>query len=677
MLACTIVFVAAFFHAVVVHLASTIVGFPEGSDSTGTIAGFWQMRHEGGYDIVGTLHHTYTGAPFGWTQPAAINAQVLLVNLPAYLLARVVDPVAAYNLVTLAGYVLSGAAMYALVRYLGCNIAVAAWAALVFIIFPFHLVHQEHASLIHLEALTLLLGALVAVVRRPSWPRFALLAAANLACWLTSGYFGPMAAITTLAFALGAAFTMDRKRAATFVGGAALATLAAGLVIGLDAVASGTDTGAGLDRGSGNLSIYGVRPVQLVLPPPQSIVFGKHLASFWATRFHGSDATEIVSYLGLVTIALAALWVVVAWRSRKRLAGDVQAVTAGLAASFVVGLAFAAPSPLILFGHKTTWTPARALWTITSAFRIQARWDFLLMATLVPLAALGLQRVWQRLSRRHVAVATGTTACVAALSVCELLVHPAVPRFRTAPAPPEYAALRSAPPGIVANYPLGYSNNYFVWQHIHGRRVLNGAPQGSFADRVRLMLLDPTEPATAPALALLGVTAIGIHPQALVGAEVEPRDPHGAPGYELVGRFADAASVWRVTAQPAPALLTLSDGFDVPRRATGGTVEYPLANRVAALDLTARGPRTVRVAFVATPGATDGGVLRIGDRVHALSLALHGPTNAAFVVAIPRGRSRLVVRAAGRPVSISALRVLPASAAPELHATLVTHDVGF
>src|SRR6266545_5992361 len=144
----TTAFVCALYWRVVIHLGSTIIGI-RGSDSTATVAAIWETRHEGGYHLLGTTHHTLTGAPFGWDETNARNVQVMLAYYPTYLLAKIVGDVAAFNLITLAGYVLPGATMYLLVRYLGGARLVADWAALVFIVFPWHLARAEHASLLH------------------------------------------------------------------------------------------------------------------------------------------------------------------------------------------------------------------------------------------------------------------------------------------------------------------------------------------------------------------------------------------------------------------------------------------------------------------------------------------------------------------------------------------------
>src|SRR5439155_15243421 len=105
-------------------------------------------------------------------------------------------------------------------------------------------------------------------------------------------------------------------------------------------------------------------------------------------------------------------------------------------------LAFAAPSPILLFGHKV-WTPARLLFEVVPAFRVLSRWDAFLMTALVPLAALGLQAGWARLARsgkgRWIAVAMVGAAMV--VSFFELAFHPARPRWRTVPIAAEYTAL--------------------------------------------------------------------------------------------------------------------------------------------------------------------------------------------------------------------------------------------
>jgi O-antigen/teichoic acid export membrane protein len=677
----TTVFVCALFWPVVAHLGSTIVG-TLGSDSTGSVAWFWQARHESGFHLLGSTHHTLSGAPFGWSGTNALQLQVVLPYYPTYLLAHVVGDVAAYNLTLLAGFVLSGATMYLLVRYLGGCRVVSTWAALVCIIFPWHLARAEHVSLLHIEVLALLILTLVAASRRPSWLRFGLVGAANFACWLTSGYFGAMAMVTTIAFGLGAAFTSSRRRGWLLVLGTSACSFAVIVLLGIAAIASGTNAGAGLKRVAEDLSFYGIRPVELVVPSTQNLVVGDSLESFWSRHGHGANLTETSNYLGLLTLALAVTWLLLAVRQRATLSERSRTATTGLVAAFVVGLAFALPSPVHVFGLAIPM-PARLLWELVPAFRVPSRWDPLLMTALIPLAAFALDAIVRR--RRSVGFAFAVIGAAMVVSFLELAIHPAEARFRTVPVPPEYAAVERMPRGILAEYPLGHSDVYSLWQRSHGRPLFNNAPAETNADYARLVLLDPSQPGTGEALSLLGVTAIAIHPDAHVDSEVDPREPTADGGFRFVGRFPDRASVWQVVAHPAGALVTLPGGFASPRRAQNGSVGYPLisSSGVGVLDLIAKTPGVVRLVFDATPPPGKEATLRVADSKAEQSFTLIGRTRIEILVATPRGHSQLLVKTDPPPASeadaivLSVPRAEKASGEPVLHPDLTSPDPGF
>ena len=199
--------------------------------------------------------------------------------------------------------------------------------------------------------------------------------------------------------------------------------------------------------------------------------------------------------------------------------------------------------------------------------------------------------------RRSRMLAGAVVGLAMVVSFFELAIHPAQDRFRTVPIPPEYSAVRATPPGILAEYPLGYSDIYRLWQSRHGRPILNGALPETPPDYVRLGLLDPAAPGTAAALSLLGVTAVAIHPYAHVDAEIAPREPRGSAGYKLVGRFPDAATVWQVVARPAPALVALTGGFAKPQLLQTKAVVFAFTSSsgVGVIDLDAKQPGVIRL----------------------------------------------------------------------------------
>src|SRR5439155_5732919 len=158
-----------------------------------------------------------------------------------------------------------------------------------------------------------------AAARNPTWIRLGLVGAATLACWLTSGYFGGMAVITAIASSFGAALGAPRRRALLLAGGAIGAALIASGLVAIGSYASGANAGAGIHREPDALTPYGLRPLELVVPAPNHLVF--NLDSFWRRHMHGSpNFTEISNYLGLLTIALAIVWLVVVLRRRNGMA---------------------------------------------------------------------------------------------------------------------------------------------------------------------------------------------------------------------------------------------------------------------------------------------------------------------------------------------------------------------
>ena len=393
--------------------------------------------------------------------------------------------------------------------------------------------------------------------------------------------------------------------------------------------------------------------------------------------------TEASDYLGVLTIALALVWLVVAWRRRTEL----RTVTAGLVAAAVVGLLFAAPSPLSVFGHDV-WMPSRLLWEVVPAFRVPSRWTPLVLAALVPLAALGLQWVSSRFTRpgRRAGLIPVAIVCAAAVfSFLELAISPAKHRFRTVPVPAEYAAVERTPKGVLAEYPLGSSDVYRFWQREHGRPLVNGLSQAEPAEDARLVLLDPAATGTAQALRLLGVTSIVIHQHAVVDVEVAARTPSAGDGYDLVGRFPDGTSVWKVDAHPAAALVTLPGGFAPPRAAPNGLVVYPLVSSsgVGVIQLRARQAEVVRLVFEATPPGGAKRQLRIADSQRERAFTLAGPMHVTVDVQIPRGLSQLLVKTDPAATSeadailLTAPRAGTTSGKPVLQADLISPDPGF
>jgi hypothetical protein len=647
---------------------------PFPGDAGGGAAWYDQLHVEGGYHLLGTTHHTLTGAPLGWAQGNALNFQWLLPNYPGYLVAGPLGGTAALNLVILSGLVLSGAAMYLLVRWLGCGRLVAGWAGLVFLVFPWHLQRAlaGHATLVHLEVFPLVLLAALAWLRRPSDRGSLLVALAVLAAWLTSGYFGAMALVMLAAIS---AVAVWRFRAAGFLTAFrrtillwAPAVLASGFFAVVSIAAGGTE-GVRIGRTVGEISYYGAH-LRDFLPDPMNPVLGELAVNHLGRTTREFPGAEGSLYPGLLTLALAAAAVILLVR-RRLLSTRGSAVAGALVAVAALAVIMAAPSPMRVLGIDMQPMPSRVLLAVLPSFRVPTRFQAVLMTALIPLAALALAQLVARAragsssERAGRLIAVGICAAAAAISVTELAVL-RMPVQRLGTPPPAYTAVERLKPGVLAEYPLFEpgrfdASEYLFWQRAHGRPLVNAGGAGTEADELRRTLVDPAAPGAAAALARLGVTAIVTRPTTYrwhLGSRADDRASYG-PGYELVGAFPGDVRVWRVTAPPAPAVAGYDwDEVEEPGAPdSDGFVGSELKGNRVRLDVYAprAGVRTLRLDARA---AADVRSLRITGRGGSAVVPIRGGRGSvALSVAVPRGRSALVVSAGTAGGGRSAVRL--------------------
>jgi hypothetical protein len=641
----------------VLHFGSRIFG--SGGDASGTIAWFWELRREGGYHILGSYHVDLVGAPFGWVQGSAGNLQIAVPAFPAYQLSKVVGDIAAYNLVVASGLVLSFVAMYALVRRVGAARSVALWSALVYVVFPWHLEKaQGHAAFVHLEGFPLLLLAVIAWRQRPDFKRVLGIAAAAAVLWTTAGYFGVIASIA-LAVLLPVGALYQRRagsaRAQSLaIAGGAVVTVAA-VMYGLTRAAAG-ETGLAPARNVSELATYGAHWWEYIVPSYRNIVFGDSVGPWLLGRLHGSNFSETSLYVGWTTIVLAVAWLVWSTVSRRRLSEEQRFLRAGLSLLVGAGIVFSLPSPL---PHTHVAMPSRLVWTLVPQFRVPSRFVVLVMTGLVVLAALGLELIRQRLVRMGsppigVVLAAGLVTLVGAASFLELSTVPPATVTDLRRPPPEYAAVRAGPPGAVAEYPLvssdqALNSEYLLRQRLYGRPLVNGAPLASFADAVRSVVVDPSAPGVASMLAALGVSTIVVH-EGFYPAVGAPTPPSALrKGYRLLRRFSDGASVWEVTAAPAPAFGVFGAGFGFSEPTSGQPTARWMGSSRGTVEVVAHRAGRYTIAFQVTSYARPRRLQLNGPGGSRSFVVPTGGRTVSFRLRLPRGRSRIRVATSPGP----------------------------
>jgi len=339
-----------------------------------------------------------------------------LTDLPAWLLGRVLHPVAAWNLLILSSFPLAAGAAYALARYLFASHAGAVVAGLAFAFAPFHVAHAAyHAHVAQVHWLPLYLLALCAAIDRPTPRRLAALALAAAALTLSNFYAGLVGAIITPVALAGYWWTSPHTarhvahlwKPAAVLASTALAGVAAALIAVpqvFSATSPYTFTPAEVARHSARWWAY-------LLPPVDHPWLGGLATSVF--RRHRDAASTLVEqqlFVGYTLIVLAAVAVIVAICSWWRRPAD-----RTLLAIASIGLAAAVVSIGPASGSCTdnSWAPACRIHDWLPMFRAYARFGVVVQLAVALAAAAAIARLG---SSRRAALAA---AAVVVLTMTE------------------------------------------------------------------------------------------------------------------------------------------------------------------------------------------------------------------------------------------------------------------
>jgi hypothetical protein len=555
------------------HFTSRIVGFP-GNDQLGYQFDFWYVANNG-VPILRDAVQDMVGAPFGRVSPALANLTLLGTLLPAALLTKLFSTIVAYNVLTLAGLVLSGGSMYLLVRWLGLGRGAAAWAGLAYMIFPYHLfAATAFVTLVSYQAFPLLVMGLVAWVTRPSLRAGALVVVMTLLAAVTFPYFGVMAVLMVgTAIAVGLArewrcrgLPVAAKVQATLAGASATALgIPFGIVYALNRSGTSTQT-----RDSSELANLGPVLSDYVVPPRTSAFFEGFVGPQWYGI--GSVGGERLMYLGWTTVLLAVAGLGLGWLARGRLAPRHRTLLVLAPALLGVLIVASLRSPYPIGGTEVTM-PARLIFDAVPFIRAFGRFIVATIAVVIAIGALGLFLLMHRRSpaARASIAATAVLLCGAEFGMGLPLPTAAPSQLgdRLAEEQPTWRWLKAAEPeGILFEYPEGsntaQSRYYMYGVTVHGHKVLNvvGNPGDESGEFMR-QVTSPFAPDTPALLWAAGVRYVTLNPQFY--RELGWEMPRSLPeGFALAARFADGSSVWRVRPQPADGFVTFPPSAFTP-----------------------------------------------------------------------------------------------------------------
>lgn len=593
-----------------------------------------------GAEIVGRHHDPFTvmrqmagdGARGPYRQPATDDL--------GWLLARVLPPVAAYNVVVLITFPLTAAAVYALARYLTVPHTGAVVAALFFTFAPLRLAHAAyHPHVVQTHWIALYLLALSSALDRPTVIRLVALLATGTGLVLSNFYGGLIGAVLTPVCVVAYWATSPGVRSlrgpivvSTTLGVAGAAAIVAIRSIYPDLTSSATSYGFPIDAVAEHSAQWWAYLVPSVLHP----VFGLGAAGWFAG--HGVTRALVeqqvyVSY-ALITLAVIGLGAVLArWKTSVG-----SRVIAGL--SVVASAAWVASlAPATDTCTAESWALACHLHALAPMFRAYARFAFVVHLGVAIAAGFGVAWLVDRRAEAETRRRTpGRIAAVILVTIAAFEYWPLPARARDV-LPSEghrWLATQRGRLRAIDCVEASLADANTAWLTGHGLGFLGG-PVATCRD-----------PFLGPKLAALGYTHVIV------------RRPDRADTLALLDRpssglatAADftSARVYAVTATAPPVIVTADTGFLEYEHDEAGTWRWMADQAAWVVDNTSGVPLRVvlelRLESIHEPRRLD---VRLDDGpTESLSVGVRTSSYLLGPWLLSPGRHNVTFRAGGEP----------------------------
>jgi hypothetical protein len=433
-------------------------------------------------------------------------------------------PITAYNLTLLSGFVLSGLAMFLLVKSVTGAPAGALIAATAFAVYPFRVEQYAHLQLQLIYLLPVALYALHRIVRGTGrYGAAVLLGTALAAQFFSCVYYFVFFASVALVF-VGMLAVVSRPKITSIIGPALAGVLLAGITIApaipvylRNKVLVGERTAAEIGRGSAE---------------PRDFLRGNHYSLlFGDPRRPGPPEHSLFPGFTVIALAVAGVWSAPA-----------------LALPYVGALGVALDGSLGVNGFTFPWLYEHVL--PYRALRVPARFSMIAGMALAVLAGVGASRIVgaaasPMLRGVLLTLMIGGIAVESLNRRIELVELPSNP-------PAVYAWLRTRPPAPVLEYPVGglegrigpQDATYMYYSTFHWRPLLNGYSgftPPSYRELLERMEAFPSTDTTTY-LRVRGVKYLLVHEAFYLrggfGEDVAILDVD--PGLRPVARFASA-----------------------------------------------------------------------------------------------------------------------------------------
>jgi hypothetical protein len=363
---------------------------------------------------------------------ALSDAVLLEGSVSAPLIWLGLNPLFVQNVIVLAGIVLSGAAMFALVFYLTGSRGAAALSGIIFSFAPYRFEHFMHMELQWAMWMPLAFLFLHRTLELGGLRRGLLMGAMTALQMLSSIYYGIF--LITLLAVCGALFLVaDRRVSIRRVGVPLVAgALVAATISALYAIPYLRTRNAIGERPQHEIVMFSARPSSYVVATPNNWIYGRTLQSRGGQErrlFPGTTAT-LLGAIGLLLTPPSSRAIV---------------YVIAMTAAFETSLGFRGYAYRFLYEYLPIYRGLRA----------PARLGVLVLMFLAILAAYGYIAVTQKLGTR---ARRAIWILLVAVLLTEYHVTMDLIRYPTE-APPVYRLLARYPPGVVAEFPVPKPGN--------------------------------------------------------------------------------------------------------------------------------------------------------------------------------------------------------------------------
>ena len=446
-----------------------------------------------------TDNTTLINYPFGENLWSPIYITWLLILGPLWLLSRVLSPIAAGNVMLIAGFILTALVAYWALKKIVKTRPIAFIGAYAIAFVPYHVMKgADHLTNVYAWVFVAVIASFIAFWRLPSWRRAVLLALCIAASCYTDGYFiyvttallvGLYIAHVLVDMTWGRGFRQISYKTLRLVGAGVISLVLLLPIIWAQVAASKTiaaDLSNARDDPRLEVTYYAARPLDFLLPQTGNVT-ASHFNWYEDLRDkknnHSNDA-ESTNYIGYVVLALYfvgiflfARYALLFRRSKKQMLDmplEWQALGVTLIAAPLV-LLWMLP-PVSHVGPLKLIMPTYFMAEYLPYWRVPARVFLALHPLMVIAAMISLSFLLKNIKGRWLYIILAVVFIAIGLEYFSTLKHPS---FSTYKMPMTYSWLRDQKDiGAIAEIPIvdrpievaGY---YVFAQMIHGKPLVN------------------------------------------------------------------------------------------------------------------------------------------------------------------------------------------------------------